>query len=347
MVLLVCRADAIWSLCRNSKIRISVHLLHWEAMGNNTSHASVPRDGYLAVRASIEARYNKPAACLLSPASPGVNSGTIGGGPQASGTREEFRGKVSRDKGRPSSVMLIEQKGALPPTLSVAETTDSSDGAPDEFETAASAEVMLGGLLQSFTRVRAPQVRAQSPLPFPSMATCAPTISRTAGASHEQQQDNSKSVIETQTPNPSSSGVVSPCSSRKPQELDAGDVTRAQEEPKPRKPDGGTSGIIIEQTNESDMFCPLSPNSVLDSATPTTVSGKVTSSIRQVTPRRGVRQDLCRQELPGKSVSYGPPCNHSPFLQGRVLRTLLPFLFGPSLGACMGVCVHWFMKISE
>lgn len=272
-----------------------------------------------------------------------------------SAAREHQHRKCSRESGRFSTSAFPETRGtgALPPTLSIAETTDTnSDGAPDEFEAAAAAEEMLGGLSQSFTRVRAPHVRAQSPLPFPSMASCSPTVSKRSKP--QQLLRNSSSSDEGDPPAKPSKASAARTSRQcdsKPQQLtamtSAGNRQPAKQHANERSNSHGvTNGATGVHMKDSDMFCPLSPNSALSFATsplaPAAKSGQQTA-IQGIAPQGFPAQGSPKMD----SVSYGPMCNHSPFLEGRALQTLLPLLFGPSLGTCMGVCVHWFMKISE
>ncbi|CDI74589.1 oxidoreductase, putative [Eimeria praecox] len=162
-------------------------------MGNQPSHPSFPLDGYSAVRASIEARF--PPLPSVRPSNTTSAAGCWGGAggeleAATSGGRQQEK-LAARLPDRSNGSLLLEQAAAgslVPPALSVAETTDTnSDGAPDEFEAAASSEDILGGLPQSFTRSKAPRVRAQSPLPFPSMGLCSPTASRKA-ENHQQVQ---------------------------------------------------------------------------------------------------------------------------------------------------------------
>lgn len=251
----------------------------------------------------------------------------------------------------------------LPPTLSAAETTDAdSDGAADEFEDAADADGALGGRSQSFTRLKAPQVRAPSPLPFPSMASCSPTVSRQSDSQQKQLEHRSTSSVSQASPAWSSSREPAACadcpqSGAKPQRLTAEVLSGIKQQPSSAHQAGRKTGAADAAAreasnahlNSSDMFCPLSPNSALGSITPTTVSGCGGPVKSKAFPPPGVRRKTTGSDefCVRKRVYYGPACNHSPFLEGRALQTLLPFLFGPSLGACMGVCVHWFMTISE
>ncbi|CDJ65356.1 hypothetical protein ENH_00004230 [Eimeria necatrix] len=410
-------------------------------MGNNPSHPTVPLDGYLAVRASIEARFSS-ASCDRQAAVPRECYSTAGGSLQAVTHRElqklqrkQMRQEVrsSRGSSRASAAVLVEQVMAgtrLPATLSIAETTDTnSDGAPDEFEASETADEMLRGLSPSFTRAKAPHVRAQSPLPFPSMSHCSPTVSRAAETLKQQSSELSDCgrsrgsdpdpscratrLSAGQTSPSSTSNVQPPTPQQQPQPLSAdltlhanddrhqrrasdretteaseghtagpleGHVTGPPEGSSMRSPaecraaedlhgsatrpleggvrnvgreraargrEGRGDGALAVQIEEAEMFCPLSPNSALGSCVPTTVAvERNQQSARE-------RENTASVALPSRditatgSVCYGPACNHSPFLEGRALQTLLPLLLGPSLGTAMGVCVHWFMKISN
>ncbi|CDJ52886.1 hypothetical protein EBH_0005270 [Eimeria brunetti] len=431
-------------------------------MGNHSSHPSVPLDGYLAVRASIEARFPPPpggrqpnanAAAAAAAAPAAVGCWGIPSGEQqrtASGGKQRQQQKQQEQQQKPraqaSSARSIGQQlqeqgpvgGALiPPTLSVAETTDTnSDGAPDEFEAAAEADGAIGARSQSFTREKAPQVRAPSPLPFPSMAHCSPTVSMKAeplqrlqqqqqeqGQQQQQQQQelhmqrgisgtSSYSNTSCCNSNKSSSNGGSsasrvqrvyavsafPSPNSRPKQLNAALAaapaaaeetkgtrhhhrTEQQNKSNRRKPPaadshtgGGPRGrgapretgveagapegspaaaaAAIVQEEEPEMFCPLSPNSAIGSCSPPKkLSGAAAKTGGQ---QQAAAADAAAAAAASSlaataagNVSYGPACNHLPFLEGRRLQVLLPFLFGRSLGACMGVCVHWFMKISN
>ncbi|KAL8434172.1 hypothetical protein ACSSS7_003354 [Eimeria intestinalis] len=240
-------------------------------MGNSPSQTSVPLDGYTAVRASIEARFSRlgesddasaPCANRCGSSHQESSQGVM--------TRERHQEEASGDSGRCNNPACrgLRAGGAMPPTLSLAETTDTnSDGAPDEFEATAAADQMLGGLSQSFTRIKAPQVRAQSPLPFPSMATCSPTVSR-----------RSDSQQRLQPPSVAAAAAASPRCSSKPQRLRAELLSETRQPAQKQSSQRATPNAVAKEAssryiNESDVFCPLSPNSALDSLTPTNVSG--------------------------------------------------------------------------
>ncbi|KAL8270968.1 hypothetical protein Esti_005123 [Eimeria stiedai] len=308
-------------------------------MGNSPSQAPVPLDGYMAVRASIEARFSRPEANDASAGCSHRCSSSHDGGSQGVMTRETQQSGELGSCDNPACQGL-RAAGSMPPTLSVAETTDTnSDGAPDEFEATAAAEQMLGGLSQSFTRVKAPQVRAQSPLPFPSMASCSPTVSR---RSESQQRLQPSSVA--------AAAAASPRCSSKPQRLSAELLSETRQPAQKQSSHRATPNDVVKEASnkyidEADVFCPLSPNSALGSLTPTNVSGCGGTLLRaNGLPAQAASSLGASKKRP---FFYGPACNHSPFLEGRPLQALLAFLFGPSLGACMGVCVHWFMSISD
>ncbi|KAL8450523.1 hypothetical protein Emag_003152 [Eimeria magna] len=308
----------------------------------NSSRDSVPLDGYMAVRASIEARFSRPGASDASAACANRCSSSHHGGFQGVMTRERQQDAGSGELAGCNNPACqgLRAAGSMPPTLSVAETTDTnSDGAPDEFEASAAAEQMLGGLSQSFTRVKAPQVRAQSPLPFPSMASCSPTISR-----------RSESQRRLQPPSVAAAAAASPRCSSKPQRLRAELLSETRQSAQKQSTHRATPNDVAKEAssryiNEADVFCPLSPNSALGSLTPTNVSGCGGTLLRANGPPAQAASSLGASKR--RPFFYGPTCNHSPFLEGRALQALLPFLFGPSLAACMGVCVHWFMSISD
>lgn len=395
---------------------LSLHLLRpgvvslnfqTESMGNQPSHPCVPLDGYLAVRASIEARFPPPPAVRqTNPTDSGAGCwGGPGGEQQVTASeRQQHEKPVVRENSRSSGPVLQEPASTgpvLPPTLSVAETTDS-DWAPDEFE-AASLDDTLGGLSQSFTRAKAPQVRAQSPLPFPSMAHCSPTVSRKAETpetpqqqvQHQREISSSNTCSSNRSRSSSKDGDVAqrtqkvyavdafPSHVSRPKQLDAALVTQEKELPRVKHertrrentqrravrsgdphatgaleeaaekraeeaPEAHTAGAPAVQEEEHEMFCPLSPNSALGACTPSKVSKKgASTTTRQRAAAAGAVVSSQDPSPSDKNMSYGPACNHLPFLEGRALQTLLPFLFGRPLGACMGVCVHWFMKISK
>ncbi|KAL8440338.1 hypothetical protein Efla_000226 [Eimeria flavescens] len=320
-------------------------------MGNSPSHAPLPLDGYTAVRASIEARFSRVQAkgegLGVSPrchtaAQQGVSKAEMTRDRQQRRTHEEAR--ASSD----STCRELRAAGSLPPSLSVAETTDTnSEGAPDEFEAAAAAEQMLGGLSQSFTRVKAPQVRAQSPLPFPSLATCSATVSRATGSRQRLQQSSSLPSKSAAAP---PAVAASPRSSSRPQrltdELLLGGRQQMQQRQASRRGEA-VNKTVDAYVKEADIFCPLSPNSALSVMTPTAVTGCGGPSFNPQGGPPGAQGAPPAAAAKREQLYYGPACNHSPFLEGRALQALLPFLFGPSLGACMGVCVHWFICISD
>lgn len=329
-------------------------------MGNSPSHTPIELDGYMAVRASIEARFSQPPTKSELAQRPGGCCDAIRERSEAKASTDKQQKRSPRDPGESSNLTCLEPPGGgpLPPTLSVAETTDTnSDGAPDEFEAAPAAEELLGGLSQSFTRVKAPQVRAPSPLPFPSMAACSPTVStRSSARQRELQHTTRSSSNEEDYKVPRAApGASSPQPSNNPQRLTAELLSWARDpapEQKNRKrwSEGVTNGTSSGYVNESDMFCPLSPNSALGATTPTAVSAwgaPISKSKKPLATGGSPRASPAEGNAERRMVPYGPVCNHSPFLEGKALQALLPFLFGPSLGACLGVCVHWFMRISD
>lgn len=377
-----------------------------ESMGNHPSHPSIPLDGYLAVRASIEARFPpsqelrqiKPTEATACWGAPGgeLHATLSGGRPQEN--------PVAGEPCRSNVPLLLNRVAAgalVPPTLSVAETTDTnSDWAPDEFEAAASSEI-LGGPSQSFTREKAPRVRAQSPQPFPSMSHCSSTVSRKAGTHKQQLPEREISGSSSRSSRSNSSGSNdggSACSTRKvyavsafpgpssrPKQLDATLVASSGGAQRPRQdrsqqknssrsppgaciadqhkagfpvgtrqtrvargaPEGRAAGVPSAGAEEHEMFCPLSPNSALGSCTPSKASSKsAPKTMGQTAVFVGTTSSS--HGMPAeRNISYGPACNHLPFLEGRALQALLPFLFGRTLGICMSVCVHWFMRISK
>ncbi|OEH80662.1 hypothetical protein cyc_07722 [Cyclospora cayetanensis] len=332
-------------------------------MGNRPSYSSVPLDGYLAARASIEARFSHAAASRQRTASPSGCCGTSEDTFPTMSAMEHHPCSPHREHAKFSREMCLEQRGAvssglvLPPSLSVAETTDTnSDGAPDEFEGAKAAEDMFSRLSQSFTRVKAPHVRARSPLPFPSMANCSPTVSKGSDAQQAPLCNSSIAIINerdyTLNSERSPNAVGCPQPKRKPQQPaealiapTAGPHQTKQLGTEAGTPSGRPSGLPKACINESDMLCPLSPNSALGSISPPAVAFKGASAKSTETlPETGAPVQGTSKRF---SVSYGPLCNHSPFMEGRAVQILLQLLLGPSLGACMGVCVHWFMKISD
>ncbi|XP_026193228.1 uncharacterized protein LOC34623623 [Cyclospora cayetanensis] len=332
-------------------------------MGNRPSYSSVPLDGYLAARASIEARFSHAAASRQRTASPSGCCGTSEDTFPTMSAMEHHPCSPHREHAKFSREMCLEQRGAvssglvLPPSLSVAETTDTnSDGAPDEFEGAQAAEDMFSRLSQSFTRVKAPHVRARSPLPFPSMANCSPTVSKGSDAQQAPLCNSSIAIINerdyTLNSERSPNAVGCPQPKRKPQQPaealiapTAGPHQTKQLGTEAGTPSGRPSGLPKACINESDMLCPLSPNSALGSISPPAVAFKGASAKSTETlPETGAPVQGTSKRF---SVSYGPLCNHSPFMEGRAVQILLQLLLGPSLGACMGVCVHWFMKISD
>ncbi|KAL8444652.1 hypothetical protein Emed_006128 [Eimeria media] len=317
-------------------------------MGNSPSQDSIPLDGYTAVRASIEARFSRPGASDDA-AAPCAHRCSSANHENSQGlmTRERQQDVISGEISACNNPACqgLRAAGSMPPTLSVAETTDTnSDGAPDEFEATAAAEQMLGGLSQSFTRVKAPQVRAQSPLPFPSMASCSPTVSR---------RSESQRRLQLQPPAVAAAAAASPRCSSKPQRLRAELLSETRQPSQKQSVQRAASNDAAKETasnryiNEADVFCPLSPNSALGSLTPTNVSGCGGPLLRARGPPAQAAAASSLGASKKRPFFYGPACNHSPFLEGRALQALLPFLFGPSLAACMGVCVHWFMSISE